>query len=129
MSFAIGKRYSRREISNMLGGNMRSYLPTRQGVVVCGCFHRSDKLNPDAPDEIVFGCGPDVIRGAERVASQRQPIPVFLFKGALAWEYVGNYVCVAIDRSAAAIAYGSRRVPRRNGNVCGILRFELSGGS
>ncbi len=44
----LNKTYTREEIHEMLGGDMQSYLPHKDGKVVCGCF-RLD-TNPDAPN-------------------------------------------------------------------------------
>jgi len=42
-----GNQYSRRQIHDLLGGGIQSYLPHKNGQVVCGCFRKD--LNPLAP--------------------------------------------------------------------------------
>jgi hypothetical protein len=54
---------------------MQSYLPTRDNVIVCGCFDPS--LNRRAPIEIDVGDGPIVGRSAEALATAQATIPVF----------------------------------------------------
>ena len=85
-------------------------------------------LESGAPEEIVFGAGPNVRRAAERVAAQREPIPIFVFRTDAAWEYVGRYECTglrtdaatcsrafrSIDARAAALEHHARSSARRN---------------
>jgi hypothetical protein len=80
--------YSRVEISAMLGGNIRSFLPHKDGRVVAGCFSR--EWGPHAPREILVGETSGVQQAAEMLCGQKEPIPVFLqeLKG---WVYVGMY--------------------------------------
>src|SRR5207245_2801322 len=80
-----------REIPQGLVGDLSSYLPHRDGRVVCGCF-RPD-LNPDAPDVILPGRGPKVERWARVFATQPDFIPCFVKADTNAWEYVGRF-CV-----------------------------------
>jgi len=78
-SFKIGEVYSRQQISNVLGGDWQSYLPHRDGKVVCGCFDYV--MNPDAPHTIVFGEGEEVEKWAKGLFDSHESIPVFMRKG------------------------------------------------
>ena len=60
MSFAIGQAYTRTEISRALGGSTLTYLPQREGRIVCGCFVPTQGKNPKAPEEVLVGTGPVV---------------------------------------------------------------------
>ena len=104
--FAFSQTYTRGEIRQALGGDLSSYLPHRDGRVVCGCF-RPD-LNPDAPDVILPGRGPKIERWARVFATQRDFIPCFVKADTNAWEYVGRFrvrrVAAKPDPRAHALA-------------------------
>ena len=126
MKLEIGHLYSRDEISRMLGGSIQSFLPMKDGKVVCGCFKTEEKYNPGAPEEVYFGRAwsmPKVEEAAEMVYKQGTPIPVFIFQAAAQWEYIGDYRCVGLSYDPALIAEKLRSYPQR-GTMKGILRFE-----
>src|SRR5262245_37146083 len=125
MAFEVGKTYSRHEISAQLGGSVVSYLPEKNGVVVCGCFKREPRWNPRAPEEVTFGGpAPRVLRAAEIVATQNMPIPIFLYRRDGAWEYVGDYVCTGLNTDREFCATKERENPAR-GKICGVLTFKI----
>ena len=129
VEFKIGETYSRRQICDALGGTVQSYLPDIDGKVVCGCFDPGDEMNPNAPEEILFGTAgpsPDINRTADLVYAQGhegQAIPVFLKRRANEWEYVGDYLCIGITRDARVVARKMADNPAR-GAFHGVLRFE-----
>src|SRR6266436_5810609 len=94
----LGHRYSRREISEMVGGSTVAYLPYKDGEILCGCFDPSGRFNPGAPEEVLFGSGPIVEETAEMVYRQGTSIPIFIYRRPAQWEYVGNYRCVGLSR-------------------------------
>jgi hypothetical protein len=70
MSFRPRGMYTRDEIHDKLGGGSKqSYLPNRGGVVMCACL-RAD-TNPGAPSIILPGNGPEIMRSAEMLCSQK----------------------------------------------------------
>jgi hypothetical protein len=81
--------YTRREISDKLGGGVQDYLPHADGRVVCACLSR--EYNPDAPYVILPGTGPDIVRWGDVFAQQRDFVPVFLKRATNAWQYVGRF--------------------------------------
>lgn len=85
----VGSLYTRDQIHARLGGGLQDYLPHKNGRVVCGCF-RTD-TNPDAPEVILPGIGPDIQKWARVFRNQKNPIPVFIKKESNGWEYVGDY--------------------------------------
>jgi len=101
-SFVLGKKYTRREISAVLGGSEVEYLPSSNGQVVCGCF--TMEHNPEAPDIIIPGTGKVIEREAEQFCAQSNPIPVFIKRHVNGWEYVGDYKAVKHTTDAAEIA-------------------------
>jgi hypothetical protein len=88
-TLVIGRRYTRSQIHDELGGGLRDYLPHAGGEVVCGCF--SPNLNPSAPAIVLPGTGPGIERWAKVFAEQANFVPIFLKRGSNAWEYVGDY--------------------------------------
>src|ERR687892_2528582 len=90
MALRLGRKYSRGEIRDAVGGgDLQSYLPHSQGQVLCGCFDPA--LNARAPFEIDVGDLPNVIQYAQLLVQQGNEIPVFLKQGTRAWEYVGQF--------------------------------------
>ncbi len=88
--FRLGQVYTRQQIHDAVGGGVQSYLPRKNGRIVCGCF--THDLNSHAPDIVLVGDAPNVIRDAEVFAKQLDPVPVFIKLQVNQWEYVGDYV-------------------------------------
>ena len=125
MKPTLGQKYSRQEISEMIGGSPQIYLPSKDGEILCGCFRPSPEYNPDAPGEVLFGPSPSGIveENAEIVYRQAAPIPIFIFRSNAQWEYIGNYRCVRHSRDANLIEERMKKYPER-GEIAGILWFE-----
>ena len=85
----IGNQYTREEIAAELGGSVVEYLPRANGRVVCACL-RMD-YNPDAPEIILAGFGPQIEESAAMLCKQRGIIPVFIKRNTNAWESVGDF--------------------------------------
>jgi len=85
----IGNDYTREEIAAELGGSAIEYLPRVGDRVVCACLRQD--LNPDAPELVLAGFGPQIEESAAMLCSQRDPIPVFIRQRANAWRYVGDF--------------------------------------
>jgi hypothetical protein len=129
MPLEIGQVLTRQEISDRLGGSPQAYLPFVDGKVVCGCFVPGPSMNPDAPEEILFGNdgeSPDINKAADMVFSQGQlgeAIPVFVKASSGNWVYKGKYLCIGITRDPRVVARKMQENPQR-GHFHGILRFE-----
>jgi hypothetical protein len=80
MQLRLGQKYSRREISNIIGGPTIAYLPYKDRQILCGCFKDNPSLNPQAPEEIVYGPGTKVAETAEMIFRQKSAIPIFVFR-------------------------------------------------
>lgn len=87
--FKEGHSYSRKKISEILGGDEQSYLPSHHVHIVYGAF-RLD-VDPDAPNVILPGPEKRVYETAKQFCAQEYPIPIFLRVKTNTWEYVGNY--------------------------------------
>lgn len=107
--FTLGQHYDRRQIRQILGGgHLVSYLPTKKGRIIAGCF--DPRLNRRAPCEIDVGDGTNVIAGAQELNRLKAEIPVFLKRRSKVWEFVGVYQCDAFSQSPQDIkAYADRR--------------------
>ena len=88
-NFVLGKKYTRKEISAVLGGGEMNFLPTHNGHVVCGCFTLDH--NPEAPDVVIPGTGKTIEQESEIFCGQQNPIPVFIKRHVNGWEYIGDY--------------------------------------
>lgn len=87
--FIVGNAYTREEIHDEVGGQIQGFLPTVDGQVVCACL--SKDMNPNAPNEILVGNKPVVIKSAKQFAKQSSPVPVFLKNAPSEWIYHGDY--------------------------------------
>src|SRR5262245_60288426 len=109
-TFELGHTYTRRAIHEAVGGEVQSYLPRHRGRVVCGCFTQT--LNPPAPDIVLVGNAPNVIKSAKQFAGQSEAVPVFLKQKSNAWEYVGNFVVDRYSEDPAEIAPLAKKANR-----------------
>ena len=87
--FVLGRKYSREEISGVLGGSEIDYLPTEKKQVVCGCFTLDH--NPEAPNVVIPGTGVVIQRTAKIFCEQEHPVPIFIKRQPREWEYVGHF--------------------------------------
>ncbi len=116
----LGSAYTREQINVMVGGGIQSFLPTKNGRVVCGCFLLD--LNPAAPAEVLVGIGPRREATAHTAVLQQTPFPIFLKREAGDWEYVGKYRAVRYLHREHALLEAEERVKRAD--VAGILYME-----
>jgi HNH endonuclease len=111
MPFLRHQTYTRRQIHGEIGGDVQSYLPHAGGRVVCGCFDPA--MNARAPFEIDIGNKPEVLRYAAVLQEQASEIPVFLRRGNLEWEFVGNFTPIRLTRDATDL-YPAKLFRRQN---------------
>lgn len=93
MPFDIGIRYTRDEIHDAVGGGSRvSYLPNKDGVILCACL--TLEANPDAPHIILPGRGKEIERSAGIFCKKNKnnAVPAFIKRNINQWEYVGNFI-------------------------------------
>jgi hypothetical protein len=123
MAFASGKKYSREEIYDALGGGSKqAYLPNLNGRVLCACL-RSD-TNPNAPNIILPGSGPEIKRSSRMLCEQKEAVPVFIKRGVNNWEYVGDYKVDRWSESSAEITEHERRAGRND--VSRVIYMKLA---
>lgn len=120
-TFVLRGRYTRTQINAALGGGVQAYLPTNDGHVVCGAF-RLD-TNPDVPQVVLPGFGPQIEKTAELFASQAECVPVFIKRGTNAWEFVGHYCVQRPSRDRNEITTLAARAGR-SGSVSVVLHLS-----
>lgn len=125
MKFKKSHEYPLEEISSALGGEPQSYLPQRGGKIVCARF--TQKMNPDAPSEVLVGDLPRVRRKAELMAEQKGPIPVFIKSDAArpAWRYLGMWSCTGFKTESALCERLAQKAGRTD-KLAGVLYFQSS---
>jgi hypothetical protein len=101
-AFTVGRKYSRKEISAVLGGSEVEFLPTENKRIVCGCF--TLEHNPEAPDIVVPGTGKVIEREAKLFCEQDYPVPIFIKRRPNEWEYVGDYKAERSSTNTTEIA-------------------------
>jgi len=108
--FVEGQCYTRQQIHDLLGGDMQSFLPHKDGRIVCACL--TSDLNQDAPSKVLVGDGLKVKGSAEILASQKEAVPVFLKTEAKRWEFVGLWSCSGTSVDAGEIKVEQQRSGR-----------------
>lgn len=106
-TFVFQQCYSIDEIHEQLGGDRVLFLPNVDGKVVCARL--KTETNPDAPNIILPGSGPNIVRAAEILEQQPEAVPVFLKRQSNRWQYVGMYRRVRVSCDRADIQVHSKR--------------------
>lgn len=110
MPFIPGQSYTRDRIHEELGGELVSYLPESGGRVVCACL--DPEVDPQAPRVILPGNGPVIMRKAEKLVRQLDPVHVFLKRGTGDWVYRGEWMTLDSTTSPDVIDEHARPVGR-----------------
>jgi hypothetical protein len=111
----LNQTYTRTAICQHVGGgSLESYLPTRDGRVLCACL--DPKRNPEAPEKILVGEGRGRLAAARKLIAQSlEPgIPVFLKESINNWKYIGNFQYVDCSIDPDVIAHESARSNRQD---------------
>lgn len=121
-TFVVGQEYALREIMDQLGGEMMSFLPRKDGRIVCGRF-RQAPFNPNAPYEILVGNLPKVRAHLDMLLAQGGTIPVFVKEGANRWRFHGP---MAVDRyeTKPEIVKRAAGASERKEGVHGVLHLR-----
>ncbi len=101
MPFIPGQSYTRDQIHEEIGGELVSYLPESGGRVVCACL--DPQLDPQAPRVILPGNGPGIMRKADKLMRQLEPVHVFLKRGTGDWVYRGEWVTLEFTKARDVI--------------------------
>lgn len=112
MAFTLGNTYTRDDINAQLGGEKETYLPQKNGKIVCGCFNPD--LNPQAPYIIFVGIGEKIEEKAQILSKQQDCIPVFVKQESSKWEYKGNFKCIRYSIEKSEIdCVGAKKISNR----------------
>jgi hypothetical protein len=79
-----------------------SYIRTKNGIVK-GLAIRRD-LNPEAPEIILVGSGPNIVANSRRFARTNSAVPTYVKRRTNAWEFIGNYKAVKFSEEPEVIA-------------------------
>lgn len=120
--FDVGREYTRKEIHEHVGGDLVSYLPTKHGAVVAACL--TQRLNPQAPNVIICGSGPQIAAAGEALSSQVYAIPVFLKHAVNRWEYRGLFKPARSYTSGPELESYVQRAGRPRGEVSRVVIME-----
>jgi hypothetical protein len=112
MPFIRGQSYTREAIRVELGILVRTFLPHKDRLVVCGCF--TLQKNPCAPREIFAGNSQDRMRWAAQFASQDYPIPIFIKERTGRWRYEGMWRVMETTRDRNVIGEANRHAHRND---------------
>jgi hypothetical protein len=118
------KEYSRTEIKNLVGGELQSYLPQKDGVILAGCFNL--EYNPNAPREIQAGKLLKVVKKAKLLSMQQNnAFPVFLKekKKDKKYHFKGYFRCVGHSTLKAVLEMAEEK-SGRHGELSYILYLE-----
>ena len=120
--FEVGREYTRAAIADRVGGNRRACLPTRDGVVVAACLLKS--FNPDAPDVMLCGVGPQLTPVSTLLAHQRTPIPLFTKIAVNRWRHEGWFTVAETITAGPQFDRWVARSDRPASEVSRVVRFS-----
>ena len=108
-----------KELGKLLAGG-DSYIRTKNGEVK-GLAINFDK-NPDAPEIIVIGDGPIIIKNAQLLLASNKYVPLYIKQKVNSWNYVGLFRAKEIKTDLASI--NRYRKHRDKDHIYGILFLE-----
>ena len=120
-AFKRGAVYSLDAIASVVGGERQSYLPQKEGTIVCGRFTRD--MNPKAPYEVIVGDLPRVATKARLLIEQGGSIPVFVKEAPNEWRFHG-FMAPARFVTDRRTVESRARAAGRDGPVAGVLVLE-----
>ncbi len=115
--FERNKNYTRTEIQSLVGGEIQTYLPQKNKIILAGCFN--EELNPGCPYEIQAGKKPKVTAKAELLMNQTDTVfPVFTraTQKSKHYTYVGQFRCSSGTNAPNAI----KEAELKSGRIAGL---------
>jgi hypothetical protein len=106
-------------LAHLLAGG-DDYIRTKNNVVKGLALTR--RLNPDAPEVVVFGKGPRIVARAKRFLESGVAVPAYIKRHVDRWQYLGQYRAIEIRTDALALSHFGRTRPP--GSVAGALVLE-----
>lgn len=117
--------YTRSDIQLMLGGELQTYLPQKEKVILAGCF-TIDAMNPKAPDEVQVGLAQKVKRKAELLSEQPETVfPVFIKqkRSDRHYQFCGNYKFNSLLEDISEIR-AAEATSGRHGKLAYVLQLQ-----
>jgi len=113
--------YSRKEISEILGGSYQCALPHKNGEVVAGCY--DPKMNPNAPAEVLVGKGRDKEKYSRKLAEEKSVVPIFLKRASARYEFMGKYRATKYSTDIQEIK-DKNKSNRNSDDIAAVLYYE-----
>lgn len=120
-AFKRGAVYSLDGIASVVGGERQSYLPQKEGTIVCGRFTRD--MNPKAPYEVIVGDLPRVAAKARLLVEQGGSIPVFVKEAPNEWRFHG-FMAPARFATDRRTVEAKAKAAGREDPIAGLLVLE-----
>lgn len=120
--FEQGKDYTREDIHAICGGNKQSFLPTKNGKVVAACLRRD--MNPQAPDVIICNSGAAARAAGRTLASQAEPIPVFIEQSTTLLRFVGRFKASESLTAPVDCAPYARGTSFTSGQISRVVKMQ-----
>jgi hypothetical protein len=117
--------YTRTDIQAMVGGELQTYLPQKNKVILAGCFTK-DAMNPRAPDVVQVGNVPKVVAKAVLLSQQPETVfPVFVkqCQSDKTYRFCGNYRFSSLSDDPDEIR-AAERASGREGELAFVLRLK-----
>jgi hypothetical protein len=110
-------RFTKEQITTM-----RGFLPYVDSRVICARLRL--EYNPGAPEVILPGDDEDVRRSASFLCKQGGAIPIYIWREADGWEYVGDYEVESFSELPADIAQHARSGSVANIPISSVIRMR-----
>lgn len=117
--------YTRTDIQAMVKGELQTYLPQKNKVILAGCFTK-DAMNPRAPDVVQVGNAPKVLAKAVLLSQQPETVfPVFVKQrqSDKTYKFCGNYRFESLSDAPDDIQAAERESGRK-GEIARVLRLK-----
>jgi len=120
MELTINKIMTRKKLEEIVGAGGDSCFLHKNCKVVA--IAMDPNKNPDAPNILLVGKGPQKERYARLFHQSGEFVPTFVKKTVDQWKYVGRYRALSIEMKADVIKPHSQKSGRKD--IWGILSLE-----
>lgn len=120
MELTINKIMTRKKLAEVVGASGDSCFLHKNCIVVA--IAMDPNKNPDAPNMLLVGRGPQKERYAKLFQQSGEFVPTFVKKTVDQWKYVGRYRALTIENAPAIIKTHSQKSGRND--IWGVLSLE-----
>jgi hypothetical protein len=117
MELTINEIVTRKKLAEVVGAGGDSCFLHKDCIVVA--IAMDPNKNPDAPNILLVGQGPQKERYAELFRQSGGFVPTFVKEAVDQWRYVGRYRALTIENDPAVIKSHSQKSGRNN--IWGVL--------